>query len=144
MGNDGRILLGQFTTEGGLDVLLNLQYQAAGMIKHVAGATLGQDAPSASTAAPTPRVSSRLGRQRRHRRERPADVHRAVRQRLRLVEGELKSVGLPLMLPFRRPKCGCLGVSPRSQTHGPRSPRPRLRVAYAVQGLGQGCSRWHP
>ena len=49
VGDDGRILLGQFTTEGSLDVLLNLQYQAQGMIKHVAGATLNQDAPSTST-----------------------------------------------------------------------------------------------
>ena len=49
VGEDGRILLGQFTTEGSLDVMINLQYQAQGMIKHVAGATLNQDAPSTST-----------------------------------------------------------------------------------------------
>ena len=49
LGDDGRILLRHFTTEGSLDVLLNLQYQAQGMIKHLAGATLKQDAPSTST-----------------------------------------------------------------------------------------------
>jgi len=48
VGADGRILLGQFTTTGSLDILINVQYQAQGMIKHVTGATLNQEAPTST------------------------------------------------------------------------------------------------